>query len=64
MTVASGGTGGVYIKCPYFFRYYNGNNLGTLGTDLGRTGVFTLKANGIQVASAQLNFATIDYTGL
>lgn len=64
VTVAAGGTGWVYIKCPYFFRYYNGNNLGTLGTDLGRTGVFTLKANGIQVASAQLNFATIDYTGL
>ena len=64
VTVAPGETEWVYVKCPYFFRYYYGNNLGTLGTNLGRTGLFTLKVNGIQVVSASLNFATYDYTGL
>ncbi len=63
VTVPAGGTGYVYVKCSNFFRYYNGNNLGTLAADTGRTGVLTLSVNGIEVVSQQLNFATPDYSG-
>jgi len=62
--VMAGGIQVFYLKCPEFFKYYNGNNkASSLASNKAASGYFVLSINGIQILKSDIdvNFCTMDY---